>query len=194
MSWARRGAGRALLKRSTTAESHTRRAHTDLSQVYAFMDRAINDQFGPDHFVTAQMMILDITTGRLQWVNAGHPAPLLIRDRTVLDRLESPTTLPVGFGGEEPVVSERMLRPGERLLCFTDGLIDEHQAGGEQFGEEQLIEWTNRILQDRTEVRAVTRALSHALKQEGGGTSTDDATIFLIEWRDGDADHLASLD
>ncbi|WP_405681554.1 PP2C family protein-serine/threonine phosphatase [Streptomyces sp. NBC_01238] len=176
------------------AYRHARRANTGLSQVYAFMDKAINEQFGPDHFVTAQMMCLNIATGRLQWVNAGHPAPLLIRGRAVVDRLESPTTLPVGFGGEEPVVSERMLQPGDRLLCFTDGLIEEHQAGGEEFGEEQLIEWTNRAVRDHTAVRPVVRALSHALKQERGGVTSDDATIFLIEWRGGDADHLATLD
>ena len=173
---------------------HTRRAGTNLSQVYAFMDQAINEQFGPDHFVTAQMMRLNIATGHLQWVNAGHPAPLLIRDRTVVDRLESPTTLPVGFGGEEPQVTERMLQPGDRMLCFTDGLIEEHQAGGEQFGEEQLIECTHRIVRDHTSVRAVVRALSHALKAERGGITSDDATILLIEWRGGDADHLAILD
>ncbi|MFE4371089.1 PP2C family protein-serine/threonine phosphatase [Streptomyces sp. NPDC056835] len=176
------------------AYRHTRRASTSLSQVYAFMDKAINEQFGHDHFVTAQMMCLNIATGRLQWVNAGHPAPLLIRDRAVVDRLESPTTLPVGFGGEEPEVTERMLQPGDRLLCFTDGLIEEHQAGGEQFGEEQLIEWTNRVVRDHTAVRAVVRALSHALKKERGGTTSDDATILLIEWRGGNADHLAYLD
>ncbi|MER6777694.1 MULTISPECIES: PP2C family protein-serine/threonine phosphatase [unclassified Streptomyces] len=176
------------------AYRHSRRADTGLSQVYAFMDRAINEQFGHEHFVTAQMMRLNIVTGQLHWVNAGHPAPLLIRDRAVVDRLESPTTLPVGFGGEQPVVSERMLQPGDRLLCFTDGLIEEHQAGGEQFGEEQLIEWTNRVVSDHTGVRPVVRALSHALKQERGGITSDDATIFLIEWRGGDADHLATLD
>ncbi|GEB58791.1 PP2C family protein-serine/threonine phosphatase [Streptomyces gardneri] len=176
------------------AYRHTRRAGTGLSQVYAFMDKAINEQFGHDHFVTAQMMCLNVATGRLQWVNAGHPAPLLIRGRAVVDRLESPTTLPVGFGGEEPVVSERMLQPGDRLLCFTDGLIEEHQPGGEQFGEEQLIECTNRAVRDHTAVRPVVRALSHALKQGRGGVTSDDATIFLIEWRGGDADHLATLD
>ncbi|MFB7919494.1 SpoIIE family protein phosphatase, partial [Streptomyces sp. NPDC056061] len=115
-------------------------------------------------------------------------------DRAVVDRLESPTTLPVGFGGDRPEVSERMLQPGDRLLCFTDGLIEEHQAGGEQFGEAQLIECTNRILRDHTAVRRVVRALSHALKQERGDITSDDATIFLIEWRGGDADHLATLD
>ncbi|MEU9009647.1 PP2C family protein-serine/threonine phosphatase [Streptomyces sp. NPDC048479] len=176
------------------AYRHSRRANTELSQVYTFMDMAINDQFGPDHFVTAQMMCLNIATGHLQWVNAGHPAPLLIRDRAVVDRLESPTTLPVGFGGEQPQVSRRVLQPGDRLLCFTDGLFEEHQAGGEQFGEEQLIECTNRIVRDHTAVRVVARALSHSLKQERGGITSDDATLFLIEWRGGDADHLAALD
>ncbi|GGN44833.1 hypothetical protein GCM10012285_27830 [Streptomyces kronopolitis] len=176
------------------AYRHTRRVNTELSQMYAFMDDAISAQFGPDHFVTAQMMCLNITTGQLQWVNAGHPAPLLIRDRAVVDRLESPTTLPVGFGGEEPQVSERMLQRGDRLLCFTDGLIEEHQSGEEQFGEEQLIECTNRTLHEHASVRAVTRSLSHALKRERGGATSDDATIFLIEWRGGKADHLTTLE
>ncbi|EMF50952.1 hypothetical protein SBD_7669 [Streptomyces bottropensis ATCC 25435] len=40
----------------------------------------------------------------------------------------------------------------------------------------------------------MVRALSHALKQERGSTTTDDAAILLIEWRGGDADHLATLD
>jgi hypothetical protein len=176
------------------AYRHTRRANTDLSLVYAFMDRAVNEQFGPDHFVTAQMMRLNIATGHLQWVNAGHPAPLLIRDRAVAGRLDSPTTLPVGFGGEQPRVSERMLQPGDRLLCFTDGLIEEHRTGGEQFGEEQLIKCANRTARAHTAVRAVVRALSHELKRERGGVTSDDATMLLIEWRGGDADHLATLE
>lgn len=175
------------------AYRHARRADTELSEIYAFMDKAVSEQFGPDHFVTAQMMCLNITTGQLQWVNAGHPAPLLIRDRTVVGRLESPTTLPVGFGGEQPHVSERMLQRGDRILCFTDGLIEEHQPGGEEFGEAQLVEWTNQILQDHTAVRAVARKLSHTLKRERGGVTSDDSTIFLIEWRGGKADHLTTL-
>jgi hypothetical protein len=60
------------------AYRHARRAGISLAEKYAFMDQAIAEQFGPDHFVTAQMMNLDIATGRLKWVNAGRPAPLLI--------------------------------------------------------------------------------------------------------------------
>ncbi|MFF4562290.1 PP2C family protein-serine/threonine phosphatase, partial [Streptomyces sp. NPDC001435] len=176
------------------AYRHARRADIGLSEIYAFMDRAIADQFGPDHFVTAQMMRLNIATGHLQWVNAGHPAPLLIRDHQVVRQLAGPTTLPVGFGGEEPRISEQTLQRGDRVLCFTDGLIEEHEAGEEQFGEEQLIHWVNRIEHTEKGVRAVVRALSHALKQQRGGRTSDDATLFLIEWRGGAADHLALLE
>jgi serine phosphatase RsbU (regulator of sigma subunit) len=88
------------------AYRHARRAGIGLSEIYAFMDRAVAEQFGPDHFVTAQMTRLNIATGHLQWVNAGHPAPLLIRDHRVVRQLAGPTTLPVGFGGEDPQISE----------------------------------------------------------------------------------------
>ncbi|MEU0369641.1 PP2C family protein-serine/threonine phosphatase [Streptomyces sp. NPDC006283] len=176
------------------AYRHSRRAGIGLSEIYAFMDRAIAEQFGPEHFVTAQMMRLDIATGHLQWVNAGHPAPLLIRNHQVVRQLDGPTTFPVGFGGEEPQVSEQMLHRGDRVLCFTDGLIEEHEAGEEEFGEEQLIHWVNRIEQTEEGVRAVVRSLSHALKEERGGSTSDDATLFLIEWRGGAADHLVILE
>jgi serine phosphatase RsbU (regulator of sigma subunit) len=176
------------------AYRHARRAGVGLAEIYAFMDRAIAEQFGPEQFVTAQMMRLNITTGQLQWVNAGHPAPLLIRDHEVVQQLDSPTTLPVGFGGDEPRISEQTLHRGDRVLCFTDGLIEERKASGEQFGEAQLIDWISRIEHTVEGVRAVVRSLSHALKQERGGITSDDATLFLIEWRGGAADHLAIME
>ncbi|MFE6686046.1 PP2C family protein-serine/threonine phosphatase [Streptomyces sp. NPDC057743] len=165
------------------AYRHARRISIGLSEIYAFMDRAIASQFGPDHFVTAQMMRLNTTTGHLQWVNAGHPAPLLIRRQHVVRRLHSPTTLPVGFGGQEPRITELALEPGDRVLCFTDGLIEEHTTGGEEFGEEQLIAWVDRLARTGSAVRPMARSLSHALMRERGGITTDDATLLLIEWR-----------
>ncbi|MGW8396103.1 PP2C family protein-serine/threonine phosphatase [Streptomyces lydicus] len=174
------------------AYRHARRISIGLSEIYAFMDRAIAGQFGPDHFVTAQMMRLNTATGHLQWVNAGHPAPLLIRGQRAIRRLHSPTTLPVGFGGQEPRISELALEPGDRVLCFTDGLIEEHETGGEEFGEQQLIDWVDRLARTGTEVRTAVRSLSHTLMRERGGITTDDATLFLIEWRGATDAHQSS--
>jgi phosphoserine phosphatase RsbU/P len=75
------------------------------------MDRAVAEQFGPDHFATAQMMRLDAATGRFQWVDAGRPAPLLIHGHRVVRRLHGPTTLAIGFDGHEPRISEVTLAP-----------------------------------------------------------------------------------
>ncbi|MGW3151532.1 PP2C family protein-serine/threonine phosphatase [Streptomyces sp. NPDC001177] len=176
------------------AYRHARRVFISLDEKYAFMDDAISRQFGPDHFVTAQLMHLNIATGEMELVNAGHPAPLLIRGGRVEQQLESATTLPVGFGGEMPRVREHVLQPGDRVLCYTDGIIEEHVAGGKAFGEERLIRCVNRLGEDPSEgVRADLRRLSHTLKSERGGRTTDDATLFMIEWHGGTAEHLATL-
>ncbi|WP_261559297.1 PP2C family protein-serine/threonine phosphatase [Frankia tisae] len=174
------------------AYRHARRADIGLAELYMFMDDAIHRQFGPDHFVTAQMMRLDIGTGHLQWVNAGHPAALLIRGRRVIQALTGPGTLPVGFGGYIPQVSGQWLQRGDRVLFFTDGLVEEHEVGGEQFGEARLIRIVERA--QGNSVREMVRDLSHTLMRERRGVTTDDATLFLVEWSGGSADHLASLD
>ncbi|MER5224322.1 PP2C family protein-serine/threonine phosphatase [Streptomyces flaveus] len=176
------------------AYRHARRSDISLAEKYAFMDQAIARQFGPEHFVTAQMMHLNVATGHLDWVNAGHPPPLLIRNHKVVRALEGPTTLPVGFGGDQPRVSEYRLQRGDRLLCYTDGVIEEHEGSAELFGEEQLIRCVNLMGQIEEGVRAEVRWLSHRLKEERGGRTSDDATLFLIEWRGGATDHLAALD
>ncbi|MFF7648989.1 PP2C family protein-serine/threonine phosphatase [Streptomyces sp. NPDC007983] len=179
---------------AVSAYRHARRADVGLAELYMFMDTAINEQFGPDHFVTAQMMRLNIGTGHLQWVNAGHPAPLLIRDHRVLQALESPGTLPVGFGGAIPQISEQALSRGDRILFFTDGLVEEHLAGEEPFGEERLLDFVNRAGCEGEGVQEMVRGLSHALMQERGGVTTDDATLFLVEWCGGTADRLVTVE
>lgn len=167
------------------AYRHARRASVELADLYGLMDGVIEKQFGAEQFVTAQLMRLDIATGHLQWVNAGHPAPLLIRDRRVAQALESPGTLPVGFGGATPVVSERELRRGDRVLFFTDGAFEEHQPGGQQFGMERLIDFVERAGQVGEGVQEMVRSLSRALASARGGVTTDDTTLFLVEWRGG---------
>jgi len=177
------------------AYRHARRVFVSLAEKYAFMNDAISRQFGPDHFVTAQLMHVNIATGQMELVNAGHPAPLLIRDGRVVQQLESATTLPIGLGGEAPRVREHALQQGDRVLCYTDGIIEERVADGEPFGEERLIRCINRLGQEPSDgVRADLRRLSHTLKKEREGRTSDDATLFVIEWRGGAPDHLAVLD
>ena len=173
---------------AVAAYRHARRGEVGLSDLYASMDRAITAQFDQDRFLTAQMARLDVVTGRLQWVNAGHPHPLLLRDRRVVRTLDSPTTLPIGIGGATPHVTEESLEPGDRVLFFTDGIIEERMTSGELFGEGRLIDQLERAEQAGGPVQQTVRQFSHALMGERGGATSDDATLFLLEWRAGAAD------
>jgi serine phosphatase RsbU (regulator of sigma subunit) len=81
------------------------------------------------------------------------------------------------------------------VLFFTDGIIEEHsQGGGEEFGIERLVAELERAERQDDDVQVTVRRLSHALMRERGGATSDDATLFLLEWRDADADHLTKID
>ena len=179
---------------AVAAYRHARRDDVELPDLYAAMDRAVAGQFDEEHFVTVQMAHLDIGSGLLRWVNAGHPHPLLLRRGRVVRALDSPTTLPLGFGGADPQVSEERLDAGDRVLFFTDGIIEEHLTGGELFGEERLVELVEEVSREGGPVQETVRRLSHALKRARGEVTNDDATLFLVEWRGGSSHHLSHVD
>ena len=164
------------------AYRHARRTDVELADLYAAMDAALAAQFEPDRFATAQMARLDVKLGRLQWVNAGHPPPLLLRNGHVEGELESPTTLPVGFGGATPIVTETLLQRGDRVLFFTDGLLEEHQSGGALFGETQMRNLIEAVEAEGVPVQESVRRLSRHLMLARGGATSDDSTLLMLEW------------
>ena len=188
------GLGAALMATlAVGAYRHARRFDVGLEDLYAAMDKAIASQFGTDRFATAQMARLDVRSGLLQWVNAGHPAPLLLRNHRIVAELKSPTTLPVGYGGATPMVTERALEQGDRVLFFTDGVIEEDRRDGAD-GERRLRNLVERVSDLEESVQETVRLLSRALMRERGGVTTDDATLLLLEWRGGTVDHLVNLE
>jgi serine phosphatase RsbU (regulator of sigma subunit) len=163
------------------AYRHARRAGVTLVDLYAEMDQAVAAQF-PGRFATAQMGELDTVSGELTWVNAGHPAPLLLRGRRMVAELTGPTTRPVGFGGATPQVQTRRLEPGDRVLFYTDGVVEERLSGGEQFGEDRLVDSLERAGAEGINAPETIRRLSRTLMSGRAGKTSDDATLFLLEW------------
>ncbi len=175
------------------AYRHARRADVDLSDLYAQMDQAVAEQF-PGRFVTAQMGRLNCVTGVLTWINAGHPAPLLLRSHRDLRELDGPTTRPVGFGGATPAVQSVQLEPGDRVLFFTDGVVEERLPDGAQFGDHRLHAMFEQAGAENLGAPETVRKLSHTLMRARDDKTTDDATLFLLQWLGGDGeDELRQL-
>ena len=164
------------------AYRHGRREQAELAELYTAMDRAVGECF-PGRFATAQIGRLDTRTGELCWVNAGHPAPLWVREGRVIGELTGTISRPVGIGSAQAQVETVQLQPGDRVLLFTDGVVEERLDGGEQFGEERLRAMIEETTTEGLSAAETVRRLSHALMDARQGRTSDDASLLLVEWK-----------
>ena len=122
----------ALLSALTIASlRHARRRGLGLSERLSAADQALESVF-PGDFVTAQLAAVSVTTGEVEWVNAGHPPPMLIRRGEVVGELHCPPRPPLGLHSLQTtttVVASVPLEPGDRVLFYTDGLIEGGRRG-----------------------------------------------------------------
>lgn len=162
----------------------SRRGGGSLTDIAEEIDRSL-ERWIPERLLTCVVADLDTGTGRLDWINCGHPAPLLIRDgRIVTGALERPAHLPLGLAGHgapPPQVHSVDLQPGDRVLLFTDGITEARSSTGELFGDQRLADTVVRAMADGLPApeilrRVVKRVALHQDQQR------DDATVLLAEW------------
>lgn len=75
---------------------------------------------------------------QVDYCNAGHPAPLLLRSNAGLERLEAGGPLLGVVGGARYDSARLQLRPGDLIVGCTDGVLECHNAAGEEFGHARL--------------------------------------------------------
>jgi uncharacterized protein YndB with AHSA1/START domain len=129
-------------------------------------------------FITLFYGLLDVDRKTLQYANAGHNAPLLTREDGVQVRLEQGGLIVGAFQESVYDQGEIDLRPGDRLVMFTDGLSEAVDGNGEEFGEERLAEASrcNRQLS----AEALHRCLLDRVTDFCGGEFEDDATVLVV--------------
>ena len=134
-------------------------------------------------FVTAWMGILDITTGNLQFANAGHNPPLLKRANGSFEYLKTRAGFVLaGMEGVRYRVGELTLSPGDRLFLYTDGVPEATNTENKLYGEDRLLTFMNQ----NATVDAV--ALLPALKSNidefvGEAPQFDDITMLMFDYK-----------
>ncbi|GAA0584066.1 PP2C family protein-serine/threonine phosphatase [Paractinoplanes ferrugineus] len=159
-----------------------RRAGYGLLEQARAADEALAEQFPDARFVTAVLVELDLTDGRVRYLNAGHPAPLVLRAGKLIAELSGGRRLPLGLGGTGAEIGESVMRPGDRLLCYSDGVTEARTGTGERFGRDRLIEVTERHAGAELSAPEVLRRLAHEVMAQSAGEPDDDATLLLLEW------------
>jgi hypothetical protein len=176
------------------AYRHSRRLDAGLAAKYRAMDAAVAGEFGIEKFATAQLAHLTLSTGQLQWLNAGHPAPIVSRHGTPFDLVAEPC-LPVGLaarlGTAPPRVVVTPLQPGDVVLFFTDGVVEARSPDGEEFGRARLGDLLVRALAGEQTPAETARLLAHAVLAHQAGVLQDDATLVLLVWNGPPVPHSA---
>jgi hypothetical protein len=170
-----------------SAYRHSRRRGFDLLETYRTMDAAVEEQFPGDGFVTGLIAELDVTTGQLAWLSAGHPQPLVLRDDRRTHALTTKPATPLGVPreAEEPVVAQDALQPGDLLLLFSDGLTEARLGEDQRMGVDGLRRFIEREAAAAHVAPETLRRLRHAIVDAQPGELEDDATALVVEWRRG---------
>jgi serine phosphatase RsbU (regulator of sigma subunit) len=128
-------------------------------------------------FVTGQVVRVDLRTGTAAIVNAGHPPPMRLRD----GRVESVPLHPdPPFGtvpGHHYRVQPLPLEPGDRLMFFTDGILERNTTSIDI--EAMLADGA------RLHPREAVQHLIQAIVEATEGTLADDATALCLDWHGG---------
>ena len=171
-----------------------RRSGIGLVAAFRQADQLIATRFGRSYYVTGQLGSLDVPTGVLTWVNAGHVLPMLVRNGTYAGELPCQPSKPLGLGGQVVEVATQPLQRGDRVLFYTDGITESRSPDGAFFGRERLADFLVRAALDGVPVAETARRLSASVIDYVDAGLRDDATLLLIEYRGQDPQLVGEVD
>lgn len=144
---------------------------------------------------TVSLALIDPKDGSLAYVCAGHPPPLVLSADGAARFLPAPGGGPLGVAGPAPVVGRAALRPGDLLLCFSDGLV-EHPGEDLSIGLAELAKVASAaLLRGPLSLRSadpadrVTELTVDRMTRQG---YQDDVTLLVVRLTGQDADEFVA--
>ena len=134
-------------------------------------------------FVTAWMGILDLTTGKVQFANAGHNPPLLKRADGSFEYLKTRAGFVLaGMEGVRYRAGEITLNPGDRLFLYTDGVTEATNVDNKLYGEDRLLSFMNHGAS--MEATKLLPALKANIDEfVGEAPQFDDITMLIFDYK-----------
>jgi phosphoserine phosphatase RsbU/P len=176
-----KGLGAALLTTMLQGALSAMRIGIEPALVIDHINHFLCEHVELARYATIFFGVLDLD-GQLEFINAGHPSPFLLR-RGEVDEPFTEGSYPVGLmPGTQYVAARLMLRPGDTLVLFSDGVTEAMDPDYNMYGGSRLRE----VLADLHEA-----SLSHVQKTilesvetfTRGAAQADDLTLLLVRYR-----------
>jgi serine phosphatase RsbU (regulator of sigma subunit) len=126
-----------------------------------------------DQFVTGQLIRIRLADGATEIVNAGHPAPYLVRAGQAA-KIDVASDAPLGVQTDQYAAQTLQLQPGDRLLLVTDGYLERNAV---EVDIAQIL-----VTTVERHPRQIVQELARNVLEATGGRLLDDATAVCIDW------------
>ena len=148
---------------------------------------ALNDTLAENNdsnmFCTAFLGVLNLQTGVLQYCNAGHNAPVLMRKDGQVAYMEVLPNLPLGlFEGFPYEGQECVLSKGETLFLYTDGVTEAENVSKELYSDERLTDFLTGCCPENP-VEIVDKVYTDIERHALGAEQSDDITMMCVNYK-----------
>jgi sigma-B regulation protein RsbU (phosphoserine phosphatase) len=155
---------------------------TDPARLFNHLNTFLCDHAEVGRYATMFFGILD-ENGGLEYINAGHPSPILIRQNGSAEEAFTEGSFPVGLVPHaEYFTAAVKLEPGDTLVLFSDGVTEAMDPKEDFFGIPRLVQLLTG--QNDTPLDEMQKLLLEAVENFSRGASqADDLTLLLVRYR-----------
>ncbi len=161
--------------------SHLRAAAKDRmapAGIAESVNKAVYEALQPDSFASAFVAHLHLPSGRMVYVNCGHPPPLMLHAGEAVQRLLTNTPM-IGITQQPNYLQlSTQMTPGDILVATTDGVLEARDRRGDFFGEENLLA-TIRSGEGRS-AEEIAASVMSAVAEFSGHPVDDDAIVAVL--------------
>ncbi|MBV9266868.1 MAG: SpoIIE family protein phosphatase [Acidobacteriaceae bacterium] len=146
------------------------------------LNRNVAPRFPLGRFITVFFGVLDPSRGVLEYANAGHNYPLLLRANGEVERIRG-GGLVLGLAPDvQYAAHELLLNPGDTLLLYSDGVTEAPSSTGEFFGEHRLANYLKTV-GGSSGIEVIRQLLDRVRAWFGAPALSDDLTVVVVRRR-----------
>src|SRR5882762_2804803 len=177
-----KGLGAALLTTMLQGVLSGMTLGNDPARLFNHLNRFLCDRPEVGRYATMFFGILD-QQGGLEYINAGHPSPILIRQNGSAEEAFTEGSFPVGLVPQaEYFTAAVKLEPGDTLVLFSDGVTEAMDPKEDFFGIPRLVQMLTG--HNDTPLDELQKLLLEAVENFSRGASqADDLTLLLVRYR-----------
>jgi len=176
-----KGLGAALLTTMLQGALSGMTLGTDPARTFTHVNRFLCDHAEVGRYATMFFGILD-ETGKLEFINAGHPSPILMRQGRAEEAFTE-GSLPVGLVPEaEFATATLQLAPNDTLFLFSDGVTEAMDPDEQLYGVPRLV----GVLQGKTDLplEEIQKTVLESVENFArGARQADDLTMLVVRYR-----------